>query len=74
MSENEQLIVILMIFGIVLLICVFILCLSAVCNSIGNTESGDNEIEIYDKIINKILTRNEKKTPLYKMDDNMVEI
>jgi uncharacterized membrane protein len=73
MSGNESIIVILMIFGIVLIICVFILCLYALCNNIGNTESENNEIEIYDEIVNKILARNETgKHHKHRLDDSIV--
>ena len=79
MSEQTSLTggVIVVIF--ILVLSFFVLCICVLSNRIENIFNDDNmrdddTIQNEEEIINNEVRRSDKKIPLYKMDDNMVEI
>ena len=78
MSEQTSLTggVIVVIF--ILVLSFFVLCICVLSNRIENIFNddmqNDDNIQNEEEIIQSVLTRNETKTPLYKLDDSIVEI
>lgn len=77
MSEKTSLTggVIVVIF--ILVLSFFVLCICAISNRIENIFNDDmrnDDIQNEEEIINNEVRRSDKKIPLYKMDDSIVEI
>jgi len=77
MSEKTSLTggVIVVIF--ILVLSFFVLCICAISNRIENIFNDDmrnDDIQNEEEIINNEVRRSDKKIPLYKLDDSIVEI
>lgn len=77
MSEKTSLTggVIVVIF--ILVLSFFVLCICAISNRIENMFNDDmrnDDIQNEEEIINNEVRRSDKKIPLYKLDDSIVEI